>query len=130
MPIEYNPGVSNIYANINGSIETFDKGNNRFTHVAYIKPQNGQKSDSVSITGTLTQGSKADGKAPTVKVYEVLKDANGLPQSVYANVSDSSMFKDVTEEMKDKLKVENNGNYKLDIEKLEKVMLYTMTVNT
>ena len=40
------------------------------------------------------------------------------------------MFKDVTEEMKDKLKVENNGNYKLDIEKLEKVMLYTMTVNT
>ncbi|HDA9462993.1 TPA: fibronectin-binding protein FnbA [Staphylococcus aureus] len=120
LPIEYNPGVSNIYANINGSIETFDKGNNRFTHVAYIKPQNGQKSDSVSITGTLTQGSKADGKAPTVKVYEVLKDANGLPQSVYANVSDSSMFKDVTEEMKDKLKVENNGNYKLDIEKLEK----------
>ncbi|HDH4086037.1 TPA: fibronectin-binding protein FnbA [Staphylococcus aureus] len=120
LPIEYNPGVSNIYANINGSIETFDKGNNRFTHVAYIKPQNGQKSDSVSITGTLTQDSKADGKAPTVKVYEVLKDANGLPQSVYANVSDSSMFKDVTEEMKDKLKVENNGNYKLDIEKLEK----------
>ncbi|HEH8147319.1 TPA: fibronectin-binding protein FnbA [Staphylococcus aureus] len=120
LPIEYNPGVSNIYANINGSIEIFDKGNNRFTHVAYIKPQNGQKSDSVSITGTLTQGSKADGKAPTVKVYEVLKDANGLPQSVYANVSDSSMFKDVTEEMKDKLKVENNGNYKLDIEKLEK----------
>ncbi|HDP2358977.1 TPA: fibronectin-binding protein FnbA [Staphylococcus aureus] len=120
LPIEYNPGVSNIYANINGSIETFDKGNNRFTHVAYIKPQNGQKSDSVSITGTLTQGSKADGNAPTVKVYEVLKDANGLPQSVYANVSDSSMFKDVTEEMKDKLKVENNGNYKLDIEKLEK----------
>ncbi|PNZ57795.1 fibronectin-binding protein [Staphylococcus aureus] len=120
LPIEYNPGVSNIYANVNGSIETFDKGNNRFTHVAYIKPQNGHKSDSVSITGTLTQGSKADGKAPTVKVYEVLKDANELPQSVYANVSDSSMFKDVTEEMKDKLKVENNGNYKLDIEKLEK----------
>ncbi|SUK91766.1 fibronectin-binding protein FnbA [Staphylococcus aureus] len=106
--------------NVNGSIETFDKGNNKFTHVAYIKPQNGHKSDSVSITGTLTQGSKADGKAPTVKVYEVLKDANELPQSVYANVSDSSMFKDVTEEMKDKLKVENNGNYKLDIEKLEK----------
>lgn len=120
LPIEYNPGVSNIYANVNGSIETFDKGNNRFTHVAYIKPQNGHKSDSVSITGTLTQGGKADGKAPTVKVYEVLKDANELPQSVYANVSDSSMFKDVTEEMKDKLKVENNGNYKLDIEKLEK----------
>ncbi|MDG6524644.1 fibronectin-binding protein FnbA [Staphylococcus aureus] len=120
LPIEYNPGVSNSYANVNGSIETFDKGNNRFTHVAYIKPQNGHKSDSVSITGTLTQGSKADGKAPTVKVYEVLKDANELPQSVYANVSDSSMFKDVTEEMKDKLKVENNGNYKLDIEKLEK----------
>ncbi|HHC9204361.1 TPA: fibronectin-binding protein FnbA [Staphylococcus aureus] len=120
LPIEYNPGVSNSYAKVNGSIETFDKGNNRFTHVAYIKPQNGHKSDSVSITGTLTQGSKADGKAPTVKVYEVLKDANELPQSVYANVSDSSMFKDVTEEMNDKLKVENNGNYKLDIEKLEK----------
>ncbi|HGO3432239.1 TPA: fibronectin-binding protein FnbA [Staphylococcus aureus] len=120
LPIEYNPGVSNSYANVNGSIETFDKGNNRFTHVAYIKPQNGHKSDSVSITGTLTQGSKANGNAPTVKVYEVLKDAKELPESVYANISDSTMFKDVTQEMKDKLKVENNGSYKLDIEKLEK----------
>ncbi|CAC9107555.1 TPA: fibronectin-binding protein FnbA [Staphylococcus aureus] len=120
LPIQYNPGVSNSYANVNGSIETFDKGNNKFTHVAYIKPQNGHKSDSVSITGTLTQGSKANGNAPTVKVYEVLKDAKELPESVYANISDSTMFKDVTEEMKDKLKVENNGSYKLDIEKLEK----------
>ncbi len=120
LPIEYNPGVSNSYANVNGSIETFDKGNNKFTHVAYIKPQNGHKSDSVSITGTLTQGSKANGNIPTVKVYEVLKDAKELPESVYANISDSTMFKDVTQEMKDKLKVENNGSYKLDIEKLEK----------
>ncbi|HDD6620988.1 TPA: fibronectin-binding protein FnbA [Staphylococcus aureus] len=120
LPIEYNPGVSNSYANVNGSIETFDKGNNKFTHVAYIKPQNGHKSDSVSITGTLTQGSKANGNVPTVKVYEVLKDAKELPESVYANISDSTMFKDVTQEMKDKLKVENNGSYKLDIEKLEK----------
>ncbi|HDC6271674.1 TPA: fibronectin binding protein [Staphylococcus aureus] len=120
LPIQYNPGVSNSYANVNGSIETFDKGNNKFTHVAYIKPQNGHKSDSVSITGTLTQGSKANGNAPTVKVYEVLKDAKELPESVYANISDSTMFKDVTQEMKDKLKVENNGSYKLDIEKLEK----------
>ncbi|HCU7513577.1 TPA: fibronectin-binding protein FnbA [Staphylococcus aureus] len=120
LPIQYNPGVSNSYANVNGSIETFDKGNNKFTHVAYIKPQNGHKSDSVSITGALTQGSKANGNAPTVKVYEVLKDAKELPESVYANISDSTMFKDVTEEMKDKLKVENNGSYKLDIEKLEK----------
>ncbi|HDH4225606.1 TPA: fibronectin-binding protein FnbA [Staphylococcus aureus] len=120
LPIEYNPGVSNSYANVNGSIETFDKGNNKFTHVAYIKPQNGHKSDSVSITGTLTQGSKANGNVPTVKVYEVLKDAKELPESVYANISDTTMFKDVTQEMKDKLKVENNGSYKLDIEKLEK----------
>lgn len=43
-----------------------------------------------------------------------------MPESVYANISDSTMFKDVTQEMKDKLKVENNGSYKLDIEKLEK----------
>ncbi|HGZ8873846.1 TPA: fibrinogen-binding adhesin SdrG C-terminal domain-containing protein [Staphylococcus aureus] len=114
LPIQYNPGVSNSYANVNGSIETFDKGNNKFTHVAYIKPQNGHKSDSVSITGTLTQGSKANGNAPTVKVYEVLKDAKELPESVYANISDSTMFKDVTQEMKDKLKVENNGSYKLE----------------
>ncbi|MDN8963535.1 fibrinogen-binding adhesin SdrG C-terminal domain-containing protein, partial [Staphylococcus aureus] len=77
-----NPGVSNSYANVNGSIETFDKGNNKFTHVAYIKPQNGHKSDGVSITGTLTQGSKANGNVPTVKVYEVLKDAKELPESV------------------------------------------------
>ncbi|CDR22733.1 fibronectin-binding protein FnbA [Staphylococcus argenteus] len=120
LPIQYNPGVSNSYANVNGSIETFDKGNNKFTHIAYIKPQNGHKSDSVSITGTLTQGSKANGKTPEVKVYEVMKDGSELPQSVYANIADTTQFKDVTDQMKDKLKVENNGSYKLDIEKLEK----------
>ncbi len=31
-------GVKNQYTNVNGSIETFDKEKNKFTHVAYIKP--------------------------------------------------------------------------------------------
>ncbi|HFO0850960.1 TPA: Ig-like domain-containing protein [Staphylococcus aureus] len=38
IPVVYNPGVSNSYTNVNGSIETFNKESNKFTHIAYIKP--------------------------------------------------------------------------------------------
>ncbi len=67
-----NPGVSNSYTNVNGSIETFNKESNKFTHIAYIKPMNGNQSNTVSVTGTLTEGSNLAGGQPTVKVYEYL----------------------------------------------------------
>lgn len=61
MQITYKDGVKNQYTNVNGSIETFDKEKNKFTHVAYIKPINGNNSDSVTVTGMLTQGSNENG---------------------------------------------------------------------
>lgn len=72
IPVVYNPGVSNSYTNVNGSIETFNKESNKFTHIAYIKPMNGNQSNTVSVTGTLTEGSNLAGGQPTVKVYEYL----------------------------------------------------------
>ena len=44
-------------------IETFNKANNRFTHVAFIKPNNG-KTTSVTVTGTLMKGSNQNGNQP------------------------------------------------------------------
>ena len=46
--VEYKDGVGKYYTNLNGSIETFNKADNKFTHVAYVKPINGNKSESVS----------------------------------------------------------------------------------
>ncbi|EVE91247.1 fibronectin-binding protein FnbA [Staphylococcus aureus] len=120
IPVVYNPGVSNSYTNVNGSIETFNKESNKFTHIAYIKPMNGNQSNTVSVTGTLTEGSNLAGGQPTVKVYEYLGKKDELPQSVYANTSDTNKFKDVTKEMNGKLSVQDNGSYSLNLDKLDK----------
>ncbi|HDC3501287.1 TPA: YSIRK-type signal peptide-containing protein, partial [Staphylococcus aureus] len=42
LDVKYKDGIGNYYANLNGSIETFNKANNRFSHVAFIKPNNGK----------------------------------------------------------------------------------------
>ncbi|HHD0051354.1 TPA: fibronectin-binding protein FnbA [Staphylococcus aureus] len=120
IPISYNPGVSNTYANINGSIETFNKADNKFTHVAYIIPKNGMSTESATITGTLMKGSNSNGNSPTVKIFEVLESNKELPKSVYANINDTNTFKDVTSQMKDNLTVSENGSYSLNIENLNK----------
>ncbi|MDI0221950.1 fibronectin-binding protein FnbA [Staphylococcus aureus] len=120
IPISYNPGVSNTYANINGSIETFNKADNKFTHVAYIIPKNGMSTESATITGTLMKGSNSNGNSPTVKIFEVLESNKELPKSVYANINDTNTFKDVTSQMKDNLTVSENGIYSLNIENLNK----------
>ncbi len=120
IPISYNPGVSNTYANINGSIETFNKADNKFTHVAYIIPKNGMSTESATITGTLMKGSNSNGNSPTVKIFEVLESNKELPKSVYANITDTNTFKDVTSQMKDNLTVSENGSYSLNIENLNK----------
>lgn len=127
MQITYKDGVKNQYTNVNGSIETFDKEKNKFTHVAYIKPINGNNSDSVTVTGMLTQGSNENGTQPNVKIYEYVGVENGLPQSVYANTVDSTQLKDVTNQMGDKLKVQNNGSYSLNFDKLDKTYVIHYT---
>ncbi|UXU10114.1 fibronectin-binding protein FnbA [Staphylococcus aureus] len=118
--VTYKNGVSNYYANVNGSIETFNKKDNKFSHVAYIKPLNGDALESVTVTGTLIKGSNASGKQPTVKVYEYLGSKEELSQSVYADTSDTSKFKDVTNDMNGKLTVQSNGSYSLNLDKLDK----------
>ncbi|MBU6129143.1 fibronectin-binding protein FnbA [Staphylococcus aureus] len=127
MQITYKDGVKNQYTNVNGSIETFDKEKNKFTHVAYIKPINGNNSDSVTVTGMLTQGSNENGTQPNVKIYEYVGTENGLPQSAYANTVDSTQLKDVTNQMSDKLKVQNNGSYSLNFDKLDKTYVIHYT---
>ncbi|MBE5664853.1 fibronectin-binding protein FnbA [Staphylococcus sp. SS60] len=118
--VTYKNGVSNYYANVNGSIETFNKKDNKFSHVAYIKPLNGDALESVTVTGTLIKGSNASGNQPTVKVYEYLGSKEELSQSVYADTSDTSKFKDVTNGMNGKLTVQSNGSYSLNLDKLDK----------
>ncbi|MGK8452476.1 fibronectin-binding protein FnbA [Staphylococcus aureus] len=118
--VTYKNGVSNYYANVNGSIETFNKKDNKFSHVAYIKPLNGDALESVTVTGTLIKGSNASGNQPTVKVYEYLGSKEELLQSVYAETSDTSKFKDVTNDMNGKLTVQSNGSYSLNLDKLDK----------
>ncbi|UXT30295.1 fibronectin-binding protein FnbA [Staphylococcus aureus] len=120
LQIEYKNGVGTYYANVNGSIETFDKEKNKFTHVAYVKPLNQFKLGTVTVSGTVTDGSNPNGENPTVKIYEVSNDGKELPQSVYLDASDTSKYKDVTNEMQSKLTVYKNGNYTLNLDKLDK----------
>ncbi len=120
LQIEYKNGVGTYYANVNGSIETFDKEKNKFTHVAYVKPLNQFKLGTVTVSGTVTQGSNPNGEKPTVKIYEVTNDGKDLPQSVYLDASDKNKYKDVTNEMQSKLTVQENGNYTLNLDTLDK----------
>ncbi len=108
-------------------LKRLTKKKNKFTHVAYIKPINGNNSDSVTVTGMLTQGSNENGTQPNVKIYEYVGVENGLPQSVYANTVDSTQLKDVTNQMGDKLKVQNNGSYSLNFDKLDKTYVIHYT---
>ncbi|MDN8966489.1 fibrinogen-binding adhesin SdrG C-terminal domain-containing protein, partial [Staphylococcus aureus] len=82
-------------------------------HVAYIIPKNGMSTESATITGTLMKGSNSNGNSPTVKIFEVLESNKELPKSVYANITDTNTFKDVTSQMKDNLTVSENGSYSL-----------------
>lgn len=75
----------------------------------------------------LTQGSNENGTQPNVKIYEYVGVENGLPQSVYANTVDSTHLKDVTNQMGDKLKVQNNGSYSLNFDKLDKTYVIHYT---
>ncbi|WP_437274107.1 fibronectin-binding protein FnbA [Staphylococcus aureus] len=119
LDVKYKDGIGNYYANLNGSIETFNKANNRFTHVAFIKPNNG-KTTSVTVTGTLMKGSNQNGNQPKVRVFEYLGNNEEIAKSVYANTTDTSKFKEVTSNMNGNLNVQTNGSYSLNLENLDK----------
>ena len=119
LDVKYKDGIGNYYANLNGSIETFNKANNRFTHVAFIKPNNG-KTTSVTVTGTLMKGSNQNGNQPKVRVFEYLGNNEDIAKSVYANTTDTSKFKEVTSSMNGNLNVQTNGSYSLNLENLDK----------
>ncbi|MGT0243805.1 fibrinogen-binding adhesin SdrG C-terminal domain-containing protein [Staphylococcus aureus] len=90
--------------NVNGSIETFDKEKNKFTHVAYIKPINGNNSDSVTVTGMLTQGSNENGTQPNVELSGMLELKMGYHKVFMQIQRTAHKLKDVTNQMSDKLK--------------------------
>lgn len=119
LDVKYKDGIGNYYANLNGSIETFNKANNRFTHVAFIKPNNG-KTTSVTVTGTLMKGSNQNGNQPKVRVFEYLGNNEEIAKSVYANTTDTSKFKEVKSNMNGNLNVQTNGSYSLNLENLDK----------
>ncbi|HDA9460026.1 TPA: fibronectin-binding protein FnbA [Staphylococcus aureus] len=119
LDVKYKDGIGNYYANLNGSIETFNKANNRFTHVAFIKPNN-DKTTSVTVTGTLMKGSNQNGNQPKVRVFEYLGNNEDIAKSVYANTTDTSKFKEVTSSMNGNLNVQTNGSYSLNLENLDK----------
>ncbi|SAY57251.1 Fibronectin-binding protein A [Staphylococcus aureus] len=119
LDVKYKDGIGNYYANLNGSIETFNKANNRFTHVAFIKPNNG-KTTSVTVTGTLMKSSNQNGNQPKVRVFEYLGNNEDIAKSVYANTTDTSKFKEVTSSMNGNLNVQTNGSYSLNLENLDK----------
>ncbi|HDA4306242.1 TPA: fibronectin-binding protein FnbB [Staphylococcus aureus] len=117
--IKYLDGVKdNWEVTVNGRITLLDKENSKIHHLAYINPK---KSDMTSITinGFFAKGGLYTGNVPTVKVYEYLR-SDELPESVYANTNDQEKFKDVTNDMSDKLTLSENGSYKLTLDALNK----------
>ncbi|HDG5453250.1 fibronectin-binding protein FnbB [Staphylococcus aureus] len=117
--IKYLDGVKDNWGvTVNGRITLLDKDNSKIHHLAYINPK---KSDMTSITinGFFAKGGLYTGNVPTVKVYEYLR-SDELPESVYANTNDQEKFKDVTNDMSDKLTLSENGSYKLTLDALNK----------
>ena len=54
---------------VNGRIDTLNKADGKFSHFAYVKPNN-QSLSSVTVTGQVTSGYKQNANKPTVKVYK------------------------------------------------------------
>ncbi|HDZ8768666.1 TPA: fibrinogen-binding adhesin SdrG C-terminal domain-containing protein [Staphylococcus aureus] len=115
--IQYLNGTSHAGVGVNGVFETLDKENGKFSHVAYINTQ-GSSITSASVYGRITSGVKTNGQNPTVKIYEYIGEGNP-PQSVYLDRENKSLWKDVTNEFKDKLTV-SSGQYQLNFDKLDK----------
>ncbi|HAR6461215.1 TPA: fibrinogen-binding adhesin SdrG C-terminal domain-containing protein [Staphylococcus pseudintermedius] len=101
--IQYIDGVKNrAGVTLNGRLDELSKADQSFTHYATFNPNN-NKLTSVSIVGTVINGSRQNGNPGEVKVYEFIGSGN-LPQSVYANINDTQQFNDITS----KVSISNN----------------------
>ncbi|MQH65260.1 fibronectin-binding protein, partial [Escherichia coli] len=87
--IQYLDGVKNpMGVTVNGRIHTLNKEEGKFSHFAYVKPNN-QSLSSVTVTGQVTKGNKPGVNNPTVKVYKHI-GSDDLAESVYAKLDDVS----------------------------------------
>ncbi|MCO4336476.1 fibrinogen-binding adhesin SdrG C-terminal domain-containing protein [Staphylococcus hyicus] len=120
--IDYLEGKNLNGVNINGAIEYLDKNKNTFKHIAYVNPGKYTVNTPI-LRGQVTSGSPTTIK-PTVKIYEYLS-SNALNQSVYVDTNNSSMFKDVTSDFKDRLTINSGGYYLTMKENLTKTYVVT-----
>ncbi|WP_353458280.1 fibrinogen-binding adhesin SdrG C-terminal domain-containing protein [Staphylococcus coagulans] len=115
--IKYLKGVNHYGIEVNGSIESLNKENGTFTHVAYVNP-NGRSIGTASIYGRITEGNKANGGTPKVEIYEYVGQGK-LPSSVIIEKDKIDLYKNVTDSLKESLTI-NDGNYQLNFESLNK----------
>ncbi len=114
--IKYLDGVKDrMGVTVNGRIDTLNKEGGKFSHFAYVKPNN-QSLTSVTVTGQVTSGYKQNANNPTVKVYKHI-GSDELAESVYAKLDDTSKFEDVTEKVN--LSYTSNGGYTLNLSDLD-----------
>ncbi|NFW78672.1 fibronectin-binding protein, partial [Staphylococcus aureus] len=99
----------------NGRIDTLNKVDGKFSHFAYMKPNN-QSLSSVTVTGQVTKGNKPGVNNPTVKVYKHI-GSDELAESVYAKLDDANKFEDVTNKVN--LSYTGDGGYSLNFNDLD-----------
>ncbi|HID4832176.1 fibronectin-binding protein FnbB [Staphylococcus aureus] len=107
---------------VNGRIDTLNKEDGKFSHFAYIKPNNRSLS-SVTVTGQVTSGHKQNANNPTVKVYKHI-GSDELAESVYAKLDDANKFEDVTNKVN--LSYTGDGGYSLNFNDLDNTKNYVI----
>ncbi|HDN3461683.1 TPA: fibronectin-binding protein FnbB [Staphylococcus aureus] len=121
--IQYLDGVKDrMGVTVNGRIDTLNKADGKFSHFAYVKPNN-QSLTSVTVTGQVTSGYKQNVKNPTVKVYKHI-GSDELAESIYTKLDDVSKFEDVTGELT--LQYTSNGGYSLNFNNLDQSKNYVI----
>ncbi|UVI95010.1 fibronectin-binding protein FnbB [Staphylococcus aureus] len=121
--IKYLDGVKDKKGvTVNGRIDTLNKGDGKFSHFAYVKPNN-QSLTSVTVTGQVTSGYKQNAKNPTVKVYKHI-GSDELAESVYGDLENKMKFQDVTGELT--LQYTSNGGYSLNFNNLDQSKNYVI----
>ncbi|HDY4443033.1 TPA: fibronectin-binding protein FnbB [Staphylococcus aureus] len=114
--IKYLYGVKDrMGVTVNGRIHTLNKEEGRFSHFAYVKPNN-QSLTSVTVSGQVTKGNKSGASNPSVKVYKHI-GSDELAESVYAKLDDANKFEDVTNKLN--LSYTGDGGYSLDFSDLD-----------
>ncbi|HFL7009920.1 TPA: fibronectin-binding protein FnbB [Staphylococcus aureus] len=121
--IKYLDGVKDrMGVTVNGRIDTLNKEDGKFSHFAYIKPNNRSLS-SVTLTGQVTSGHKQNANNPTVKVYKHI-GSDELAESVYAKLDDANKFEDVTNKVN--LSYTGDGGYSLNFNDLDNTKNYVI----